>query len=143
MAQTSENSSSTVACSSFADRSCWLDATLGLLGASSNSLPRELLVELPLSALLYQPPDDMEPGGLGFVHGAHVHGGRSRVPTHLDHFQGVDSRALYLGRLLTRDPACLILLASQGGPEVGVGLLEASRSYGFVVALNGGCYCRL
>src|SRR5215212_7071407 len=35
--------------------------------ASASSLPGELVIELPLSALLHQNPDDVEPTGLGLV----------------------------------------------------------------------------
>jgi hypothetical protein len=66
-------------------------------GTLGDPLPGELVVELPLSALLHQHPDDVEPGGLSFVYGANVHGSRGRVPTHLIHLQEVDSYALYLG----------------------------------------------
>src|SRR5215217_3106630 len=110
---------------------------------SVNSLPRELVVELPLSSLLHQNPDDEEPRGLCLVYGAKVHGGRGRAPAHLVHFQGVDGDALYLGRLLTGDPGCLVCFASHNGPEVGVGLLEVTGPYSLVVTTHRGRHCLL
>src|SRR5918995_5356123 len=115
----------------------WLGGAIRL--GRRHLLRRDLLIELPPPALLQEAPHDDEARRAGVVHKGDVHGGGGRRPQDLVYREGVDGGALNLVGLLARDPAGLVVLAPEGGAEVGVGLLEVPCPYGLVVALDGHC----
>ena len=98
------------------------------------SLRRNLRIELPPPILLHEAPDDKEARRAGIVHERDVHSGGGRRSLNLVDLQRVDRGGLYLVGLLALDPAGLIVLAPEGGAEVGVGLLEVPCPYGLVVS---------
>src|SRR5918995_665391 len=76
----------------------------------SEFLPRELLVEFPLPALLHQHPLEEEAGILAFFLESYIYSSGSFVFRDSLYIHGVDSTVRYLLALLVVDPDLFVVI---------------------------------